>query len=1047
MLSLAFSPQSIESVIEAEVASVNADADIAGAIAQRQRDSAGDRLWILDADRLLGYVSDRALLDYLASGGDPEQPVRHLTCRDIPPLNAEQLPSSDRLLALLATHDRLPVLDAERRFIGVITPRSLLAALSPASPPEENASTPQDKETEARPELRTLRESPLAACAIAPQNDRCLDVNASFSQLLDYAREDLIGVNLLDLGIWSNREIYEQLKTRWQRGEFASEIETTVRTRTGSVRSVSVSLLGDRDRLVIVAADNTNEAQLRAAVETIPGFVSWFSSDNRYIGVNEYLARTLDVSSECFIGQEVGFLGNSSAFASFVSNFLASDRSSANQVISSQASNSQSARHYLVAAQKYCGGSAAVTIGIDVTERVRIEQSLQRLNEKLETKVTERTLELQQALLSLEVELAERRYATRELIESEGRFRGIFEQAAVGIAQLDKSGRFVHVNLRCCEIFGCDRDQLMTCPCLSLFSDIEAQALERVVEQLLAGEMSSYSCEASVRRPDRRRVWIELTLSVARDLSGEPLSLLVVVQDISDRVAAETALRESEERYRLLAENATDLIAKQAPDSTYLYVSPACRTLLGYEPEDLVGRSPYEFFHPEDLATLNASHQNLLDAQENYTTVYRCRRRDRSYIWFESTSRAVRAPETGRVVSIVTVARDVTARQQVESQLRVRDRAIASSNNGILIADAKDPHLPLVYVNPAFERMTGYTAAELLGRSCPTLQWERSDLLGIQRLQEAIAQGSSCTVVLRHPRQNGTFFWSETSFAPVYDHRDSLSHYIGVYTDITERKQLEEELRAALVKEKELSELKSHFVTMTSHEFRTPLTTILSSSELLEHYRHRWDDSKQLTHLKRIQSAALRLTEMLNDILIIGKAEAGRLEYNPSPIDIVQFCQQTAADLQQSHRDRVKIDFRAHGDRCLVPLDSRLLHHVLSNLLANAVKYSPSGESVDFELASEGDRLRFQIRDRGIGIPEADLAHIFESFYRAGNVENIEGTGLGLCIVKHCTELHGGTIEVRSQPGEGTTFTVTLPLASHSHGDRAAPLPARADSR
>lgn len=234
-------------------------------------------------------------------------------------------------------------------------------------------------------------------------------------------------------------------------------------------------------------------------------------------------------------------------------------------------------------------------------------------------------------------------------------------------------------------------------------------------------------------------------------------------------------------------------------------------------------------------------------------------------------------------------------------------------------------------------------------------------------------------------------------------------------------------LQNALKKEQELSELKSRFVTMTSHEFRTPLTTILSSAELLENYSYKWTEEKKLHHLQRIQVAVQRMTQLLNDVLLIGKAEAGKIEFQPLPLDLAAFCHNLVEELQLGTSTHF-IDFRIQGQCINACMDEKLLRHILSNLLSNAIKYSDKGGTVDFDLLCEAGAAIFRVQDQGIGIPATEQAQLFNSFHRASNVGTISGTGLGLAIVKKSVDLHGGKIAVNSQVGVGTTFTVTLPL-------------------
>lgn len=252
--------------------------------------------------------------------------------------------------------------------------------------------------------------------------------------------------------------------------------------------------------------------------------------------------------------------------------------------------------------------------------------------------------------------------------------------------------------------------------------------------------------------------------------------------------------------------------------------------------------------------------------------------------------------------------------------------------------------------------------------------------------------------------------------------------------EITERQRLETELRYALANEKELSDLKSRIISVVSHEYRTPLATILSSTELLEHYSHNWAEEKKQRHFQRIETSVHHLTRLVNDVLVFSKAEAGKLEFNPVPLDVVEFCRELVEELQVTAGEKHNINFRCLGIPQEVYLDEKLLRQILSNLLSNALKYSPEGGEIQFELVFGQDTLIFRIQDQGIGIPLADQSQLFDAFYRSSNVGTISGTGLGLAIVERCVNIHNGKILVESEVGVGTTFTVTLPLTMEMPG-------------
>lgn len=234
--------------------------------------------------------------------------------------------------------------------------------------------------------------------------------------------------------------------------------------------------------------------------------------------------------------------------------------------------------------------------------------------------------------------------------------------------------------------------------------------------------------------------------------------------------------------------------------------------------------------------------------------------------------------------------------------------------------------------------------------------------------------------------------------------------------------------RVALEKEKQLSELKSRFWFMVAHEFRNPLTAILSSAELLESYSHELTELKRREYFYLIQTSVRSLNNLLNEVLEFGKAEEGKLECNPEPLNLISFCQDLVEHMQFSSGSKHRITFTNQGDCNDACLDEKLLRHIFINLIGNAIKYSPQGSNIYFELLCENGEAVFQVKDKGIGIPPSDRELLFESFHRATNVAGIPGHGLGLTIVKKCLDLQGGEIAVNSEVGVGTTFTVTLPL-------------------
>ena len=248
--------------------------------------------------------------------------------------------------------------------------------------------------------------------------------------------------------------------------------------------------------------------------------------------------------------------------------------------------------------------------------------------------------------------------------------------------------------------------------------------------------------------------------------------------------------------------------------------------------------------------------------------------------------------------------------------------------------------------------------------------------------------------------------------------------------DITARMQAEANQRQALQQQIALNDLKARFITMASHEFRTPLATIHGSVELLQHYEDRMPAAKKAATLQKIDDAVGRMMHMLENALVIGRANAGRLEFKPHALSVTTFCQSLVDEVCGAMADqvrRVKLRFSFPPEENFYMLDDSLIRNIVENLLSNAIKYSPDGGEVSFSVTPLAQGLVLIVSDQGIGIPKDEQTQLFNSFHRASNVGPIAGTGLGLSIVKEAVVCHQGSITVDSDVGRGSCFTVQLP--------------------
>ncbi|HNQ13075.1 MAG TPA: PAS domain S-box protein [Bacteroidia bacterium] len=270
-------------------------------------------------------------------------------------------------------------------------------------------------------------------------------------------------------------------------------------------------------------------------------------------------------------------------------------------------------------------------------------------------------------------------------------------------------------------------------------------------------------------------------------------------------------------------------------------------------------------------------------------------------------------------------------------------------------------------------------------------------------------------------------YYFSINAVPLFNADQSVSQILMVFQDITDIKTKETEIRTALNKEKELGELKSRFVTMASHEFRTPLSTILSSVSLIEKYTLSEQQSNRDKHINRIKSAVGNLSDILNDFLSLGKLEEGRIEVKPEDFDLKGFITQLIQELSPTLLEDQSISFRTSGKERAIRTDKQIVRNVFINLISNASKYSATGAAIQVNLELSPKSFSIIITDKGMGISAQDQEHLFERFFRGKNALNIQGTGLGLNIVKRYVSILEGSIEVSSTLGVGSTFKVNLP--------------------
>ena len=395
----------------------------------------------------------------------------------------------------------------------------------------------------------------------------------------------------------------------------------------------------------------------------------------------------------------------------------------------------------------------------------------------------------------------------------------------------------------------------------------------------------------------------------------------------------------------------------------------------------------------------------------------------------------------------VTIARledqiQETEKAQAELEKVMQYQKAVLDSSGAMIV-ATDPNGIITLFNQAAENLLGYDADEVIGKCDPSLYHddEETRKIGLKyskELGKEIPPGFEVYVAKSrdnlpnknewiYVKKDGTRFPVSLSVTAFRNNKNEIIGFLGVSVDISETKKTEGELKKALAREIELNEMKSRFVSIASHEFRTPLSTVLSSTYLLQKYTQTDDQPKREKHINRIVSSVTLLTDMLDELLSVGKIEEGMVSPKYSHFDIKEHIEKDIDEIKAILKKGQLIIYNHIGPD-EVWLDPSMLTHIVINLLSNAIKFSPEETSVSIDSKISGEVLELTIKDMGIGISKKDQTHLFERFFRSDLAVDIQGTGLGLYIVQKYTELMNGKIECKSEPSEGTQFLIKIKM-------------------
>ncbi len=665
-------------------------------------------------------------------------------------------------------------------------------------------------------------------------------------------------------------------------------------------------------------------------------------------------------------------------------------------------------------------------IMVDITDRKKAENIIRNANTYLERQIERKTAVLNKAVSKLSEEMRHKQETEIKLRDSELKYRLLFENIREPIVLYDLDGKILMINGMAKEVFGNGSRTLVG---KSVFDILDVQTSTDVLHNIQRTATTSvpFDNEMFIRINNKKK-WFWSRYHPVIDTKRNLMGVQVISQNITKRKKAEQQLQASEHLYYTTVNSISNILFAVDYNEKILLVNDAF--LQFFEKRDkssnVIGKVASEVF-PDYY------HQVFGNFKEIFVTgnevMYETEIRISSAVSiFEVRKTPVFNGK--RVVRVLVTINDITLRKRVEQKIQRSEKQLrAIFDNSLQMFVIIDKNLTI----QAYNKQATQSAWVFFGRSIRVgapiqnyiIDEERN---GFLRCLKIALSGKRVRIErqLKYPNQSN--HWFEFHYTPVRNSDNQVESVFFNVIDINQRKQAAEDVRRALKREKELNQMKSRFVTTVSHEFRTPLAGVRSSTQLLEKYHSRWDENRKKIVFNRIYNAIHFLLLMLDDVSVLGQQAVEKLAVNRNQVDIEAFCMQIIEEMHIAIGKKVRISFKNHLSTNSVSIDKKLLRHILINLLSNAIKYSPENKIVKFELSSFEDKLFFSVEDKGIGILPKDLKYIFEPFHRGENVNKIKGTGLGMSIVKQCVDHQNGTIEISSKPNEGTIVVVGVPL-------------------
>ncbi|HEY9640309.1 MAG TPA: PAS domain S-box protein, partial [Coleofasciculaceae cyanobacterium] len=686
----------------------------------------------------------------------------------------------------------------------------------------------------------------------------------------------------------------------------------------------------------------------------------------------------------------------------------------------------------------------AINVFQDITHRRQAEQILANYNWTLAAQVAARTEDLAQANAALEQEIVERKQIEQALRESEGKFRAVFNQRLQLVSLLKPDGTVLEANQTALDFSGLRRSQVIgqffwDTRWWSLSTNIQAQ-LQQAIARAAQGESIRY--EVEVLGQGNHIATLDFFLHPIWNEAGQVWLLLSEGQDISERKReeaerkrAEEALKISERNLRAVFNSAYDAIFIHAADGTILKVNDRLLELYQVSREQALQLSiEADYFAATQPPNLLPAAWNRALQGETVCFEIQAKRPNDGLI-FDVEVALCRIVFNSKA-AVLAIVRDISDRKQAAAALEAQRALLYTVIDAVpSCIFVKDPEGRMTAVNQAGADLHGATVEEIIGNretdfsNVSAAQLE--EFLAVNREVMASRQPQTCPAQAIRNRQ-GELRWYQTTISPLIDSAGQVQGIIGASTDITNLKQVEEELRQAKNAAEAANKAKGAFLANMSHELRTPLNAILGFSQLMAHDAL---TSQQRKQLETINRNGEHLLQLINEVLSIAKIESGHVSLEEAPCNLYLLLESVEGmfSLRASSKNIRLLCERAADVPQVVEVDSRKLRQILTNLIDNAIKFTEQGQVVlrvgVRQTLDNEPRLHFEVADTGLGIAANELNLIFESFIQSeAGRRSQQGTGLGLPLCRRFVQLMGGDLHVSSELGRGSVFWFTIPL-------------------